>query len=176
MDSILNEDIIPKILVVDDSTTLLSLIKGVLTVNKYEVITAESGAAAIETAYNDFPDLILLDIMMPGMDGFETCKILKSNEITANIPVIFLTAKTSKQDIVEGLECGGVDYITKPFDNKELLARIYTHLELKYARQIIEEQKIELENLVEELRISNEMLEERTHDLLVLREKMGESD
>jgi signal transduction histidine kinase len=85
------------------------------------------------------PDLVLMDVMMPEMDGFEVCGRLREKPETKNIPVIFLTAKTEKEDVVKGLEAGGVDYITKPFNKAELLARVKTHLELTFARQELKE-------------------------------------
>jgi signal transduction histidine kinase len=90
-----------------------------------------NGKEALNFVKKIIPDLILMDIMMPEMDGYETCKNLKSNEITNNIPVIFLTAKVETDDIVKGFEVGGVDYVTKPFKKEELLARVRTHLKLK---------------------------------------------
>jgi len=81
------------------------------------------------------PDLILLDIIMPGIDGFETCRRLKQDATLANIPVIFLTAKTEKEEVIAGLELGAVDYVTKPFNEKELLTRVNTHLELQMVKE-----------------------------------------
>jgi sigma-B regulation protein RsbU (phosphoserine phosphatase) len=102
------------------------------------------------------PDLILLDIMMPGMDGFEVCERLKNNPKTSFIPIIFLTAKSEVQDLVKGFELGGVDYITKPFQREEVLARINTHLELKFTREKI--QKIAEETQLRNLKIKEELL------------------
>jgi len=125
------------ILTVDDNTRNLQLIGSVLQKNGYEVAMAMSGPEALEFLEQERPDLILLDIMMPDMDGFEVCRILKQRKQLSAIPIIFLTAKNDPEDIVEGFECGGVDYITKPFHTAELLARIKTHIELRRARKEI---------------------------------------
>lgn len=109
-----------------------------------------NGNQAINTAIKKKPDLILLDVAMPDMDGFEVCKRLKENPETEKIPIIFLTAKTETDDIVKGFDLGAVDYITKPFKTAELLARVKTHLELKRSRDIISEQISQLEKLNED--------------------------
>jgi putative two-component system response regulator len=99
---------------------------------------AISGEKALQLAFSDpSPDLILLDIMMPGMDGYEVCRQLRENEKTQDIPVIFLTAKSTREDIVKGFEVGGQDYVTKPFGHHELLQRVKTHLELKSQRETL---------------------------------------
>ncbi len=132
------------VLVVDDSSPNLKVLGNTLKKNGLTPAIANNGAGALALAKKKLPDLILLDIMMPEMDGFEVCKQLKQNEATKEIPIIFLTAKTEKEDIVEGLELGAVDYVTKPFNSKELMARVNTHLELKAARDTILLQKEEL--------------------------------
>lgn len=137
------------ILVVDDNSQNLNVISSLLKIEEYKFALANSGQKAIEIADRTVPDIILLDIMMPGMDGYEVCKILKENEKTKNIPIIFLTAKSETEDIVKGFELGGVDYVVKPFRQAELLQRIDTHLKLKFAQERIEKQKdalIELNN------------------------------
>lgn len=111
----------PKILVVDDERNITDLVSKVLQREGYAVTTATSGRSALEEAKKDNFDLVILDVMMPGMDGFETAKALNDN---AYIPVIFLTARSSVDDRVEGLEVGGEDYITKPFLIEELTARV----------------------------------------------------
>ncbi len=113
-----------KILIVDDEPAIVDLIKLNLELEGFETITSSNGLEAIKTANSQKPDLILLDIMMPGMTGFEACKTLQS----LNIPIILLTAKDSIQDKLKGLELGADDYITKPFDSRELIARIKTVL------------------------------------------------
>lgn len=118
------------ILIVDDKPQNIQLI-GTLLRNKYNLYVADNGEKAIKIAMDKKPDLILLDIMMPGLSGFEVCRILKSNIDTTEIPVIFLTAKNESEDIVTGFSLGAVDYITKPFKKEEVLVRISTHIKLK---------------------------------------------
>jgi two-component system sensor histidine kinase/response regulator len=132
------------VLVVDDNPQNLKVLGNTLRENGLRVAFAKNGAGALALAKKNPPDLILLDVMMPEMDGFEVCKRLKQEAATKEIPVIFLTAKTEKEDIIEGLEVGAVDYIIKPFNIKELMARVQTHLELKAARDTILLQKEEL--------------------------------
>lgn len=129
-----------KILVVDDTPTNVTLVKRLLEREEYRVETADNGSVALEmVAAQDF-DLILLDVMMPILDGFATCERLKAGSRSKDIPVIFLTAMGGIQDINRGFEMGGVDYIVKPFNTAELLARVRTHLELKRYRELEVEQ------------------------------------
>jgi two-component system, sensor histidine kinase and response regulator len=121
----------PLILIVDDISENLKVIGSILMTKKYNILPATSGRMAIELASGELPDLILLDIQMPEMDGFEVCRKLKEDAKTKNIPIIFLTAKTETENIVNGFEIGGDDYITKPFEPKEMLARVNTHLLLR---------------------------------------------
>lgn len=127
----------PLIMVVDDNSKNLQVVGKILYKNGYDLSLLGEGKSVLELAREKQPDLILLDIMMPGMDGFEVCQLLKNDELTKNIPVIFLTAKTDEDDIVKGFETGGVDYIKKPFNPRELLARVNTHVELKRSREEI---------------------------------------
>ena len=120
-----------KILIVDDNTANIDVMLTFLEMEGYELSIATSGQMALKIAEVNLPDLILLDIMMPEMDGFETCKRLKSNEKTTDIPIIFVTAKKELDDIVQGFHCGGVDYISKPFRQEEVLSRVETHLRLR---------------------------------------------
>jgi adenylate cyclase len=117
-----------RILVVDDTPDNLFLMNALLE-DRYEVVTADSGAAALEMARTQMPDLILLDIMMPGMDGYEVMRRLRKDPATTDIPVIFLTALTSPEEEQHGLDLGAVDYITKPISPPIVLARVHTHLE-----------------------------------------------
>jgi len=132
----------PTILVVDDTPENIKVVVGILR-NQYKVKAEIEGAAAIEIASNTPPDLILLDIMMPEMNGYEVCQQLKKSPKTQEIPIIFLTAKAETADIVKGFELGAVDYVTKPFNPTELLARVNTHLTIRRQKiQLAESEKI----------------------------------
>lgn len=120
----------PTILVVDDTETNIDILIDLLS-NDYDVMVALDGQGALDIANEDKIDLILLDIVMPGMNGYEVCKTLKAVEKTKEIPVIFITAKTDEDSIEKAYDIGGIDYVTKPFKPKELLARIKTQLKLK---------------------------------------------
>ncbi|MBF0277457.1 MAG: response regulator [SAR324 cluster bacterium] len=131
-----------KILVVDDSPENIDVIVGLLG-QHYEVIAATNGKMALKIASMKPPDLILLDILMPEIDGYEVCEILKDSPLTSDIPVIFLTAKTSLDDIVRGFRSGAVDYISKPFFPEEMMARVNTHLTMRRQKiQLFESEKI----------------------------------
>lgn len=161
------------ILIVDDTPENIDVLNGLLTNFKRKIAT--NGERALEFAISDTPpDLILLDIMMPEMDGFEVCKKLRNNDITKEIPVIFLTAKTAKEDVVKGFELGGQDYVTKPFDVHELLERVKTQLQLSHQKQLLQNMNNILEEKVkertEELRKSNENLNKANNSLTVLDE------
>ncbi|MDB9519917.1 response regulator [Roseofilum reptotaenium CS-1145] len=119
-----------QILAVDDTPANLKVISETLNNAGYTVATAIDGDRALKRLQHYQPDLILLDIQMPGIDGFETCRRLKADPQTQHIPVIFITALSDAINKVKGLEMGGVDYITKPFDHTELLARIKVHINL----------------------------------------------
>lgn len=125
------------ILVVDDNPKNIQFLGSFLSEKGYEVGIAMDGESTLAFVKDEPPDLILLDVMMPGMDGFEVCKTLKNDITVRHIPVIFLTAKAETDDIVEGFASGGVDYVTKPFVAAELLARIQTHLEIKTLRSLL---------------------------------------
>ena len=133
------------LLIVDDDNTNLQVIGSFLYNKNYKIILAKSGKDALKSVENNHPDLILLDIMMPGMNGYEVCEKLKANNQTKDIPIIFLTAKTETKDIIKGFNTGGVDYITKPFIKEELLARIKTHISLKISQDLLKEQAKKLE-------------------------------
>jgi len=124
----------PKILIADDDHNLRQLLIESLPKHKYEVYEASDGIETWDTVKNLRPDIVLLDIMMPGMDGLEICQQMRQNPQTRNIPVLLLTAKAQLKDKLEGIESGADDYITKPFDPLELLARIEMHLR-RYLRE-----------------------------------------
>ena len=134
----------PIILVVDDSEFELQLVDFVLQEKKYQTFLAGSGSDALKMLENLTPDLILLDIMLPGIDGFEVCKRIKAIDKLKDIPVIFFTSLSNIDDIVKGFEAGGVDYVTKPFNTDELLVRIKNHLDLINSKRKIELQAREL--------------------------------
>jgi len=135
----------PLILIVDDTLKNIQVLGSILLEQGYNIHVALSGKQALQAASEEKPDMILLDVIMPEMDGFETCRRLKANDIIKNIPVIFLTAKTAEEDMLKGFEVGGVDYVTKPFSPVVLLARVNTHINLKFAYEKLEKQKIALE-------------------------------
>lgn len=135
------------ILIVDDVPKNIQLLGKILDHNGYKVVAVTNGDQVMKAATKYNPDLILLDIMMPGKTGFEVCEELKAKPKVSDIPVIFLTARTEEEDVIRGLSLGGVDYITKPFNSGELLARIDAHMSLKKARDLIIEQQEELHEL-----------------------------
>ena len=128
------------ILVVDDTPANLEVLAEVLGDTGFEVAIATDGERAIKQAIISQPDLILLDVMMPGIDGFETCSRLKASSLTHDIPVIFMTALADTTDKVRGFNLGAVDYVTKPFQEAELLARVTTQLKLRHLHQTLEQQ------------------------------------
>ncbi|MDT8324510.1 MAG: hybrid sensor histidine kinase/response regulator [Bacteroidota bacterium] len=125
----------PLLLMVDDVSKNLQVLGSFLREAEYDISAAISGKQALTIAAELHPDLILLDIMMPELDGFETCRRLKENPETADIPVIFLTARTDAEDIIKGFSLGAIDYVTKPFHRQELLARVATHLALRRSQE-----------------------------------------
>ncbi|MGI0486185.1 sensor histidine kinase [Pantanalinema rosaneae CENA516] len=153
------------VLVVDDNPTNLEVLSNALADFGYETAVALDGESAIEQINYDPPDLILLDVMMPGMDGFETCQRLKANPATQEIPVIFMTALSDSSDKVRGLNLGAVDYITKPFQQEEVLARVKLHLKLRYLTKTLEQQNILLKQEVTERTIAQQSLQELTQQL-----------
>jgi DNA-binding response OmpR family regulator/DNA-binding CsgD family transcriptional regulator len=139
-----------RILIVDDTITNLKVAVEYLQAYSFEILTARNGAMGIERAQLALPDLILLDVQMPGIDGFETCRRLKANPVTSAIPIIFMTVLSEAADKVRGLEAGAVDFVSKPIDAAELLARVTTHLKMRA--------------LQEQLQAANERLEERVRE------------
>jgi len=120
---------IPNILIIDDNPSNIDFLLGLLT--EYDISAAVDGERALDQIAQEIPDLILLDVSMPGMDGYEVCSIIKSNPKTKDIPILFLSANTDAESVVKGFDVGGVDYITKPYRPREVLARVETHLKLK---------------------------------------------
>ena len=136
------------ILIVDDNKENIKVLGLALKEKEYNLTVAFSGPDALEILDATNIDLVLLDVMMPGMDGFEVCRRMKENENTREIPVIFITALTETNSIVKGFEVGGVDYLTKPFKKRELFARVDTQLKIKNQKLKLEEQKQELESTI----------------------------
>lgn len=151
-----------RILIVDDDRLNIRILGGILKPENYELAEAHSGESALE-AYEQFrPDLVLLDVVMPGINGFETCRILRKRLGDACAPIIFITAKNEAEDVVEGLTAGGVDYLPKPFRAKEVVARIRTHL---YNRLLVEKQQSLVEQLSRANAAKNKFLGMAAHDL-----------
>lgn len=159
-----------RILLVEDEPVNIQAVSGILKDQGYQVSVATSGAKALEVLTRVRPDLILLDVMMPGMDGFETCQHIKASPELREIPIIFLTARTETDDIVKGFEVGAVDYVAKPFSGHELLARVRTHLSLDRLHR--ENKRLLLnvlpEPIAEKLKSQQGILAERFEDVSVL--------
>jgi signal transduction histidine kinase/DNA-binding response OmpR family regulator len=151
-----------RILVVDDTTANLRLLTDLLTAEGYITYPASSGKLALEFIRTTLPDLILLDIRMPGMDGFEVCRQIKADDLTSDIPVIFISGLENERDKVEGFQVGGIDYIIKPFQRDEMLARIKTHLRLRELTVRLEQ---EVNMRTEELATANEGLQQMNREL-----------
>lgn len=117
-----------KILLVDDSPTVLLMEQLLLQNGPYELLCATSGAEAVERALKEHPELILMDVVMPGMDGFEVCRVLRAQELTRTIPIILVTTRGGPEHVEKGYESGCSDYVTKPFDGNELRAKIESFL------------------------------------------------
>jgi two-component system sensor histidine kinase/response regulator len=166
----------PEILIVDDVPGNLNFVSDILYNEGFRIVVATNGEDAIEITREKHPDLILLDIAMPVLDGYEVCRILKDDDSTREIPIIFLTAKGEDEDILKGFECGAVDYVSKPFNTSELISRVKTHLELrrkseelKQLNQILEDKVIDrtvqLQTLNDSLTIANQNLSKAYKEL-----------
>lgn len=160
-----------KVLVVDDSPTNITIIRNILSDIDLDISVSPSGEVALDIAPKILPDLIIMDIMMPGIDGFEACRQLKANETTQDIPVIFISAKSETRDFIKGFSIGAVDYITKPFREEEVLARVHTHLRLRKFSQV---KDLSIEGLNFEITTKNKELEKTNQELLQAYEKLEE--
>ena len=149
------------ILIVDDTPTNLEVLFNVLADSGFTVVVEEDGESAITRAEHAPPDLILLDVLMPGIDGFETCRRLKANESTKDIPVIFMTALSQTVDKVRALNLGAVDYMTKPLQHQEVLARIKLHMHLQNLTKTLKEQNLRLEQEIQDRKRSEEKIREQ---------------
>jgi DNA-binding response OmpR family regulator len=157
------------LLVVDDDHIGMQMIANLLTREGYKVSFDSRGKQAVDIACREPIDLILLDIMMPDMDGYQVCDILKKDDRTRDIPIIFLTCKTEKKDIIQGFNHGAVDYIIKPFDPAELKVRVHTHLELRQARQLASRHAAEIAEAHDHLLRQNEKLLKAMDEIHTLR-------
>jgi PAS domain S-box-containing protein len=161
-----------KVLIVDDSPNDITVLRNILISVKLNISFALSGEIALEIAGKTSPDLILMDIMMPGgIDGFETCRRLKSNQETQNIPVIFISARNETENYLKGFAVGAVDYITKPFQEEEVLARVYSHLKLK---KLIKKKELSIISLDKKIELQNQELESKNIDLIKAYSKLEE--
>jgi len=149
----------PSILIVDDNPTNLELLSLLLAEEGYRVRVATNGMRALESAHASLPDLILLDVMMPDIDGYAVCEQLKADEKTEDIPIIFISALDDAFDKVKAFAAGGIDYIAKPFQPEEVLARVRVHLALHNTRHALAQQVQEKEQLVQEIDASNVQLQ-----------------
>src|SRR5215469_10561069 len=163
----------PLILIVDDIPDNIDILQMRLESHGYEVVTARDGAEALERTREILPDLVLLDIMMPRMDGIETVKQLKSDPTLPFIPVILVTAKADASDVIAGLESGGDDYLTKPVDHAALSARVRAMLRIKALHDTVQSQARRLEEQAAELAAWNKTLEERVAAQVDEIEKVG---
>jgi len=163
----------PRILVVDDNPANVDILQTRLAVHGYEILTASDGEEALAVAREKQPDLILLDVMMPRMDGLEVCRRLKADTALPFIPIILVTAKADTRDIVAGLEAGGDEYLTKPVDQAALVARVKSMLRSKALHDTVQEQAGRLEAQAGQLAEWNKTLEQRVADQLSELERVG---
>jgi DNA-binding response OmpR family regulator len=157
------------VLIVDDIPANLNLLRGVLEPEGFRVLGATSGGGALNILQRTVPDLILLDVSMPEMDGFETCRRLKQLEGVNSIPVVFITARHEIEAVVEGFKCGAADYLTKPFNREEVIVRVKAHLENSRLQRLLRERNLELERVNGELTRRQQQLEEALGNIKTLR-------
>jgi two-component system phosphate regulon response regulator PhoB len=146
------------ILVVDDEEDILELVEYNLTRQGFRISTAATGEEAVSIARSQLPDLVVLDLMLPGVDGLDVCRILKHDPLTANVPIIMLTAKTQEADVVTGLEVGADDYVTKPFSPRVLLARI---------RAVLRRQEVAPAADLETIKVRDLIIHPGRHEVMV---------
>ena len=163
----------PRILIADDNAMNLDILQTRLAVHGYDILTATDGEAALALARESQPDLILLDIMMPKLDGFEVCRHLRGDPALPFMPIILVTARTDSKDVVAGLEAGGDEYLTKPVDQAALVARVKSMLRMKALHDTVQEQAARLETQAGELRALNRTLEDRVTDQVGQLERLG---
>lgn len=163
----------PRILAVDDMPTNLEILRVRLEAQGYEVITAEDGEQALAKARELEPDLVLLDIMMPKLDGIAVLKQLKQDAMLRFVPIILVTAKSDVRDVVSGLDSGGDEYLTKPFEHAALTARVRSLLRVKELHDTVQHQAAQLKEQTEQLSSWNRLLEERVAEQLMEIERIG---
>ena len=156
----------PRILVADDNEANLDILRTRLATQGYEIVTAIDGEEALDAARKYQPDLILLDVMMPKRNGFEVCRLLKADTTLPFMPIILVTAKGETRDIIEGLNSGGDEYLTKPIDHGALMARVASILRIKALHDTVHEQSAQLQAQTAELAEWNRMLEQRVAEQL----------
>ena len=163
----------PRILIADDNAMNLDIFQTRLAVHGYDIVTAEDGEAALTLARETLPDLILLDVMMPKLDGLEVCRRLRGDAALPFMPIILVTARTDPKDVVAGLDAGGDEYLTKPVDQSALVARVKSMLRIKALHDTVQEQAVRLEGQAGKLRGLNQTLEERVRDQVGQLERLG---
>jgi adenylate cyclase len=163
----------PHILIADDNPMNLDILQTRLAVNGYEILTATDGQSALALAREKQPDLLLLDVMMPGLDGLEVCRRLRADASLPFMPIILVTARTDTKDVVSGLEAGADEYLTKPVDQAALVARVKSMLRIKALHDTVQEQAGRLEAQAGELSALNRTLEERVRQQVTQLERLG---
>jgi class 3 adenylate cyclase/CheY-like chemotaxis protein len=163
----------PRILIVDDEPINLDILRTRLSVHGYEILTATNGEEALAAATTQRPDLILLDIMMPKIDGIDVCRQLKADSSLPFMPIILVTAKADSKDVVAGLEAGAEEYLTKPIDQAALVARVKSMLRIKALHDTVHEQAARLEAQSMQLAAWNQTLEQRVQEQLAELERLG---
>jgi class 3 adenylate cyclase/CheY-like chemotaxis protein len=163
----------PRILIVDDNPENLDIFRTRLAIHGYEILTADNGEEALALAREQQPDLILLDVMMPKMDGFEVCRRLRADPALPFMPIILATAKADSKDIVAGLEAGGDEYLTKPVDQAALVARVKSMLRIKGLHDTVQEQTARLETQAARLAEWTRTLEDRVQEQVAQLERLG---
>ena len=163
----------PHILIADDNAMNLDILQTRLAIHGYEILTATDGQAALDLARQKQPDLLLLDVMMPGLDGLEVCRRLRADASLPFMPIILVTARADSKDVVSGLEAGADEYLTKPVDQAALVARVKSMLRIKALHDRVQEQAKSLERQAGELAAFNQTLQERVGQQVTELERMG---
>lgn len=163
----------PLVLLVDDVPQNIQVLHQILDMGEYSFGIATSGKETLQMVKKKLPDLILLDIMLEDIDGFEVCKLLKKDPETAAVPIIFLTAKVGVEDKVKGFKLGALDYITKPFEDAEVMARVHTHIQLKKSIDIIKEYNQQLKESFGEMQKSYQELMDSQEELVEREKKIA---